>query len=119
MAQSVSQLLREVLDRCLLMGDKELDVFEPKNQIERLARTIVVGASDRFGPPDPSMLKYVIDRLLGRAAVSADISTATPQDLDKAIDGSLAGYAADKLKPLSPLQPPVRRKKDAYLEGTR
>jgi hypothetical protein len=108
MAQSVSQILRESLDRCLMMTDKELDDFKPRNQIERMACTITRGASDRFGPPDPSMLKYVIDRLLGRAAVSADVSIATPKDLDAAIDVSLKDYAAKKL---APLQPPVRKPK--------
>ena len=109
MAQSVSQILRESLDRCLLMTDDQLDKFTPKNQVERLAKTITMGASDRFSAPDPAMLKYVIDRLLGRAAVSADVSIANPQDLDRTIDSSLKTYAAEKLKPLS--APPIRKTK--------
>lgn len=92
MGHSTSQLFKEAFDRCLLMDDRQIITFHGKNQLENFAAEIV-----RRAPSDPSLLKYIMDRLVGKAAVTADVSLATPQDLDKAIDTSLKDYAKNAL----------------------
>jgi hypothetical protein len=113
---SASQMLKEALDRYLMMSNDRFIISFPPTIIDDLAYQIVATGLGKFGPPDMSMMKYLIDRLLGRAAVSADIALATPQDLERACDVSLKDYAKDQLQPIKPASasplplPPPRRK---------
>jgi len=94
------------------MDEKQLFVarLTSERQIDKLAAQIVAIAVSGEGDPTRSFLRYVIDRLLGKAAVSADINTASPQDLEKTIDRQLKEYAAEVLtKSKARKGPPIRK----------